>query len=159
MQRSLSASLSRRNLLSAAAVLALGTAATLLFKPAAALAVQVEVFKDPSCECCERWARHLRKNGFNVVVNDVEDISTVKAMAGIPDYLSSCHTAFIDGYLVEGHVPARDIRRMLETRPAIKGIAVPGMPQSAPGMDSPDYEPFQVFSFDDKDATDIFASY
>ncbi|NQU56576.1 MAG: DUF411 domain-containing protein [Rhodospirillales bacterium] len=150
----------RRNLLLSLGGLALGgVGATLFLGSTPAKAGDVEVFKDPSCQCCGRWVRHMRQNGFSVDVKNVEDMDPIKARAGIPDAMESCHTAFIDGYAVEGHVPAQDIRRMLAERPAIKGLAVPGMPSSAPGMDNPDFEPFTVLAFDDKGRASVFASY
>ena len=154
------ASFTRRRVLLTMGVLAVaGGGATLLLMPAPAMAGKVVVYKDPSCQCCGQWARHMRQSGFTVSVNSVEDMTPVKADAGIPEAMESCHTAFIDGYVIEGHVPARDVKRMLEQRPAIKGLAVPGMPQSAPGMDIPEYEPFSVLAFDAKGMTSIFASY
>jgi hypothetical protein len=149
----------RRKLLYTFGALALAGGASLYFQPGSAMAGEIVVFKDPSCQCCGRWARHMRENGFSVVVNNVEDMDPIKARAAIPEDLESCHTAFINGFVVEGHVPARDVKRMIEERPAIKGIAVPGMPQSAPGMDNPDYEPFAVYAFNDQGQISTFASY
>lgn len=120
---------------------------------------EVVVYKDPSCECCGRWASHMRRNGFSVVVDSVEDMDPIKRQAGIPDSMQSCHTAYVGGYWFEGHVPASDIRRVLSERLAVKGLAVPGMPSSAPGMDGPEREPYVVFAFDAKGATSVFASY
>ncbi len=149
----------RRVLLTLGALAVAGGGATLLFKPTPAIAGKVFVYKDPSCQCCGQWARHMRQNGFTVNVNNVEDMAPVKADAGIPEAMESCHTAFIDGYVIEGHVPAMDVKRLLDKRPAIKGLAVPGMPQSAPGMDIPEYEPFSVMAFDAKGMISVFASY
>ena len=129
----------------------------LMSKPG--MAEDVVVYKDPSCECCGRWVDHMRRNGFSVAVSNVEDMDTVKRQAGIPEAMDSCHTAYIGDYLVEGHVPAADIRRMLTDRPAIKGLAVPGMPSSAPGMDSPEREPFTVLAFSTSGMTRVFATY
>ena len=123
------------------------------------MAEAVTVYKDPACECCGRWVDHLRRNGFTVVVNTVAEMNPVKRRAGIPETLESCHTAEVGGYAVEGHVPAKEIKRMLSERPAIRGLAVPGMPSSAPGMDSPEREPFTVIAFDAGGVTGVFASY
>lgn len=93
------------------------------------------VYSDPSCECCVRWIRHLQAAGLHVThVHDV-DMAKRKDALGIPSPKRSCHTATIDGYIVEGHVPAEDIIRMVRTRPEIKGLALPGMPSGSPGME------------------------
>ncbi len=149
----------RRVLFTLGALAVAGGGGAVLLMPTPATAGKLFVYKDPSCQCCGQWARHMRQNGFTVSVNNVEDMDAIKADAGIPEAMESCHTAFIDGYVIEGHVPARDVRRMLDKRPAIKGLAVPGMPQSAPGMDIPEYEPFSVLAFDAKGMTGVFASY
>jgi len=149
----------RRVLLALGGLAVAGGGATLLLMPPPAMAGKIVVHKDPSCQCCDQWARHMRQNGFTVSVNNVEDMAAIKSGAGIPEAMESCHTAFIDGYVIEGHVPAGDVKRVLDKRPAIKGLAVPGMPQSAPGMDSPEYEPFSVLAFDAKGVTGVFASY
>ena len=145
-------------------LLALGAAAVVggggvFLMSSPSMAEEVVVYKDSSCECCGRWVDHMRSNGFSVAVNNAEDMDTVKRQAGIPEAMDSCHTAYIGDYLVEGHVPAADIKRMLAERPSIKGLAVPGMPSSAPGMDSPEREPFTVLAFSASGATRIFAKY
>jgi len=94
------------------------------------------VSKDPSCGCCGSWISYLRAAGFSVSVNETADGDRIKARLGVPGDLASCHTAEIGGYVVEGHVPESAIRRLLAERPAATGIAVPGMPPSAPGMDA-----------------------
>ena len=96
------------------------------------------VHKHPSCGCCGVWADHMRRAGFNVVEKNVEDMATIKAAAGVPSSMGSCHTAQVGDYFVEGHVPAEDIRRLLRERPDTRGLAVPGMPIGSPGMESPD---------------------
>ncbi len=154
------ASVARRRVLFAlVGVAAVGGGAALFLVSAPTMAEEVVVYKDPACECCGSWAHHMRRNGFAVVVNNVADMDPVKREAGIPEAMESCHTAYVGGYLVEGHVPASDIKRMLAERPAIKGLAVPGMPISAPGMDSAEREPFAVLAFDAKGTTSVFASY
>jgi hypothetical protein len=130
-----------------------------LFGYGAAKAGEVLVYKSPSCGCCGQWAKHMRRNGFEVSVKNIDNISPIKERAGVPYDLESCHTAFIGGYVVEGHVPAENIRKMLADRPDIKGLAVPGMPASAPGMDSPENEPYTVYSFDAAGKTRAYASY
>ncbi|MBB5694417.1 DUF411 domain-containing protein [Muricoccus pecuniae] len=123
----------------AAAVLPVGMAS-------AAQAVRVEVWKDPSCGCCEGWVRHLRAAGFEASVHDVANLQAIKAANGVPDALHSCHTATVGGYVVEGHVPAADVRRLLAERPRARGLAAPGMPPSSPGMDMPG-TPYEVVLF------------
>jgi hypothetical protein len=114
---------------------------------AAAPQVEMQVYKSPTCGCCDKWVDHLRAEGFRVQTHDVPDVSPIKSENGIPAALAACHTAFIGGYVVEGHVPASDIRRMLAERPAITGLAVPGMPIGSPGMEGPNPQPYQVMSF------------
>ena len=124
---------------------------------AGANATEVEVYKSPYCGCCSQWAKHLRANGFRVTVRNVSDMEPIKAANGVPPKLHSCHTALVDGYVVEGHVPADVIRRLLAERPDAVGIAVPGMPSSAPGMDQPTGEPYAVLIFDKKGRTGVYA--
>ena len=106
------------------------------------------VYKTPWCGCCGAWVDHIRGAGFTVEVEDLEDLSPVKRMAGVPDGLGSCHTAVIDGYVVEGHVPADILARFLEESPDARGLAVPGMPVGSPGMEGPNPEVYDVLVFD-----------
>lgn len=120
----------------------------------------VEMTKRPNCGCCTAWADHLRAKGFEVKVTETRAMWGVKRMAGIPEKLDSCHTATVGGYVVEGHVPADDIKRLLSERPAVKGIAVPGMPIGSPGMEMGDRtEPYDVLSFDADGQTEVFQSH
>ena len=96
----------------------------------------VEVYKNPNCGCCKQWIAHLEQNGFVVKAHDVVDVNASRQALGMPQYLGACHTAKVNGYLVEGHVPAADIRRLLRDKPRALGLAVPGMPQGSPGMES-----------------------
>jgi len=130
--------------LASAVVLAFGIA----FVPSAAAdPVQVQVYKSPTCGCCNKWIEHLESNGFSVHATDVPDLTPIKAENGVPRRLASCHTAIVDGYLVEGHVPAADVHRLLRERPKVSGLAVPGMPIGSPGMEGPNPERYQVLSF------------
>lgn len=95
----------------------------------------ITVYKTPSCGCCHEWVAHLRKNGFEVTTHDVPDTSPYRSRFGVPKELASCHTGVIDGYALEGHVPAADIRRLLAERPKARGLSVPGMPVGSPGME------------------------
>lgn len=97
----------------------------------------VQVYKSPTCGCCQGWVEHLRESGFAVAVQDVDDLTAIKRMAGVPEALQACHTALVDGYTIEGHVPATAIERLLRERPEIAGLAAPGMPEGSPGMPSP----------------------
>lgn len=98
----------------------------------------ITVWKTPSCGCCKDWVNHLRKEGFNVVANDVSDTAPVRQKLGLPAKFGACHTAQVGGYVLEGHVPAQDIKRLLRERPAAIGLAVPGMPVGSPGMEMKD---------------------
>ncbi|MEO8050113.1 MAG: DUF411 domain-containing protein [Acidobacteriota bacterium] len=104
----------------------------------------VKVYKTPTCGCCGKWVKHLRENGFQVEVLDVEDTAPYRRKFGIPDQLMSCHTAIVDAYAVEGHVPASEIRRLLRERPSARGLAVPGMPVGSPGMESKRSDSYSV---------------
>ena len=108
----------------------------------------VVVYKTEFCGCCNGWIEHLEAAGFQVEARDVRDLMSVKLDAGVPTSLSSCHTALVDGYVVEGHVPAHVVKKMLAERPDVAGIATPGMPIGSPGMEGPDPEVYQVIAFD-----------
>ena len=130
--------------------------------PAAApqLAVMT-VYRDPSCGCCEAWAEIARNAGHRVTVVDHQDMPAIKREHGVPDELASCHTTVVDGYAVEGHVPLRDVARLLMERPSgTRGIAVPGMPRGSPGMEMPDgsKDSFQVIAFDAAGKTRVFSA-
>jgi hypothetical protein len=103
----------------------------------AAPPLAVTVYKTPQCGCCRAWVDHLREHGFEVSTHDVDDISAIKTKLGVPSDLTSCHTAVAGSYVVEGHVPADDIRKLLETKPKVAGVAVRGMPVGSPGMEVP----------------------
>lgn len=119
----------------------------------------IRVHKSPSCGCCGVWVDHVRAAGFPVEVHDTEDMMTVKDRLGVPEPMMSCHTAEVDGYFVEGHVPAEDIKRLLAEKPKARGIAVPGMPLGSPGMEMPDgrTQPYEVALVDDNGATETFS--
>lgn len=104
---------------------------------AAAAAPAVVVNKTPTCGCCGVWVKHLQAAGFTVKVNDLENLAPIKERVGVPFGMGSCHTAEVDGYFIEGHVPADDIKRLLRERPKAKGLVVPGMPAGSPGMEVP----------------------
>jgi len=148
--------LHRRHFLSACAA---AVAAPVFAEPAAPL---VEVWKDPSCGCCKDWIKHLEANGFAVRVFETGH-TVMRSRLGIPTQLGSCHTARVGGYAVEGHVPAREIRRLLKERPAAVGLAVPAMPVGSPGMDGPEYrgrrDPYDVLLVAQGGRSTVFQSY
>lgn len=131
--------MSRRLIL--AGIVGLGAAtAFAAFRPAPVTAQEAVVYKNPQCGCCKGWATYLQRNGYKVTVIDVEDMEAMKRRLQVPDNLHSCHTAMIDGYVVEGHVPVEAIDKLLTKRPSFTGIASPGMPSGSPGMDGPKEE-------------------
>jgi len=109
---------------------------------------KVDVYKDPSCGCCANWVGHLQGHGFATNVTDSPNIAAVKTKYHVPAALQSCHTALVGGYVIEGHVPATDIQRLLKERPSVVGLAVPGMPIGSPGMEGTTGRPYEVLTFD-----------
>jgi len=132
--------MNRRRFVAASAVM-------LLAGPALAARAVIEIYKSATCGCCTKWIEHLRVNGFEVKAHDVDDITVSRARLGVPRALGSCHTGSVSGYLIEGHVPARDIQRLLRERPIAAGLAVPGMPRGSPGMEADIEEPYDVLLF------------
>ena len=139
-------------------VLAVGLMAIFGMKTTAAGEMAVTVFKSPSCGCCVKWVEYLRGNGFDVEVHDRDDLDAIKKMAGVPDDLQSCHTATVEGYAIEGHVPVEPIQRLLSERPKVRGLAVPGMPAGSPGMEGPRSESYSVYSFGGNQETAVYMS-
>lgn len=141
------------------------SAAVLLIPPALAHTdagpkpVEMTVYKDANCGCCKAWIEHLRKHGFKVTAHDTRDMNAVKQNFGVKADLQSCHTGIVNGYVVEGHVPAADIKRLLKERPKIAGLAVPGMPMGSPGMEGPTVEKYSVIAFDKAGGTKVFAKH
>ncbi|WP_291994920.1 DUF411 domain-containing protein [Candidatus Accumulibacter sp. ACC003] len=119
---------------------------------------RVEVFKSASCSCCGGWVEHLRDNGFAVSTHDIEDVSAKRAKLGMPEKFGSCHTATVKGYVIEGHVPAADIKRLLKEKPQALGLAVPGMPASSPGMGGSPV-PYDSLLVDSKGSSRVFAKH
>lgn len=126
----------RRHLLAAAAALA-----TTALTARASARPEIEVWKTPTCGCCKDWIRHLEANGFAVKFHDVSNAvkNDTRRRVGLADKFGSCHTGLVGGYVIEGHVPAREIHRLLKEKPRALGLAVPGMPVGSPGMDGPEY--------------------
>lgn len=119
------------------------------------------VFKTPTCGCCAKWVDHMRENGFTVHVTDLNDLTTIKNKHNVPARLQSCHTGVVNGYVVEGHVPASDVKRLIKEKPAIVGITAPGMPAGSPGMEVPGITPppYNVLTFDKAGATKVYATH
>jgi hypothetical protein len=121
---------------------------------------RVEVWKSPSCGCCHLWIEHLQANGFEVLAHDVPGPADVREQLGMPARYGSCHTARVNGYLLEGHVPAREVQRLLKERPAALGLAVPGMPLGSPGMEQgPRRDPYDVLLVTKDGRATVFQSY
>jgi hypothetical protein len=121
----------------------------------------ITVQRDPGCGCCLNWVAHLEKAGFKVSITESPEMDAVKDRRGVPKAARSCHTGVVDGYVIEGHVPAADIKRLLKERPAVVGLAVPGMPAGSPGMEMSNgrTQPYSVLSFDKSGKTSVFASH
>ncbi len=120
----------------------------------------ITVWKSASCGCCQQWVDYLQDEGFEVIVHNVEDVVSIKQKLGITNpAIYSCHTAKVGGYIIEGHVPASDIRRLLNERPKLMGLAAPGMPQMSPGMLSIEPKGYDVLQFNTKQETSVFSSY
>jgi len=146
---------------SAAAMLIAGAIGVSAQQSAATAKPTAVVYKTASCGCCKMWVEHLKANGFTVEAKDVsaDEVRAVSKAAGLKDDDTSCHTAKIGGYIVEGHVPASDIQRMLKEKPAIAGIAAPGMPQGSPGMEQGSKEPFDVVAFTKDGKTKLYSKH
>lgn len=131
-----------------------------LMQSEASASSTVVVYKSPTCGCCEKWIDHLVAAGFDVEVHDETDMNAVKMKNGVRPAYSSCHTALVGGYVIEGHVPAEQIVRLLAEKPAVLGLSAPGMPAGSPGMELPDpsmHQDFEVVTFDGAGRTTVFA--
>ena len=128
--------------------------------PLKSTALNATVYHSPDCNCCGGWIDHLKAQGFQITDFSTPDIETVKQKYNVPDNLSSCHTAIVNGYVIEGHVPANDIKRLLQEKPNVTGLSVPQMPVGTPGMEMGDRkDPFSVLSFDSKGSVAVFNDY
>ncbi len=127
--------------------------------PLAQAAERIEVFKSPYCGCCEKWVEHMRKAGFEVVTKDVNDVPAARKMAGMPERFGSCHTAKVGSYVVEGHVPATDVQRLLKEKPKAVGLAAPGMPQGSPGMETKHPQPYDTLLVQADGSYKVFAKH
>ncbi len=159
--------ITRRDFVARAAGIAAGLGAgafgagRLLAHSGASPKTAITVYKSASCGCCAKWVDHLRASGFAPAVHDEENMDAIKDELGVPKGVRSCHTAVLGKYLVEGHVPAADLRRLLAERPAVAGLAVPGMPRSTPGMAVPGAtpEPYEVVAFTGSGTVTLYASH
>lgn len=119
----------------------------------------IVMYKNPGCECCNKWASYMQRNGYSISVIASQNLQGVKAEYGIPREMGACHTALIDGYVIEGHVPAGDIKRLRNERPDAVGLAVPGMPASSPGMNTALNQPYEVFLIDRQGNTTVYSKH
>lgn len=140
-----------------AAVAAAAAAAFVVTSRGGAQGPVITVYKSPTCGCCTAWVTHVKRAGFRVEIHDTANVQPVKDRWGVPPDLISCHTARVDGYVLEGHIPADLIQRLLQERPAVVGIATPGMPMGSPGMEGGEAEPYDVVTFDKEGRTALFA--
>ena len=137
------------------ALMALGTAGASVAQTAG----PIELYKSPYCGCCGKWAEHMSKAGFSVKTHEIDDVPATRKKLGMPEKLGSCHTAKIGNYLLEGHVPADDIKRLLKEKPKALGLAVPGMPAGSPGMDVPNSPPYDTLLVHKDGTARVFAKH
>jgi len=121
--------------------------------------VPITVYKSPTCKCCNKWVQHLKDDGFKVDTVNKFDMKSIKSQEGVPQQLASCHTAVVGDYIIEGHVPAADIKRLLKEQPAISGLTVPGMPMGSPGMEGPRKDAYNVLTFTKDGDSTVFGQY
>jgi len=124
-------------------------------------ASEITVYKSPTCGCCTAWIDHLKADGFHVTAINSDNMDSIKQQYGVTDRLASCHTAIVDGYVLEGHVPAADVERLLKEKPTIVGLTAPGMPMKSPGMQAEGLPPknYDVLAFDKQGKTTVFSHY
>lgn len=137
--------------------------AAFLAMPAISYAEQIlpkiTVYKSPTCGCCKKWVKHLEENGFDVKAHNSQDMFTVKQQMGITRNIQSCHTAEIDGYFIEGHVPADDIKRLIKEKPKAAGLSVPGMPMGSPGMEGNRKDAYSVLLVSEDGKQQVFSKH
>lgn len=149
--------ISRRTVLARGAGLALGFSALARLLHAGVFKTAMVVYKDPGCGCCEKWVELMRASGFVVAVRNTTDMPPIKRRYQVAPALASCHTALAAGYVIEGHVPAELIHKLLEDKPKVVGLTVPGMVTGSPGMEGPNPQPYQVLAFDAAGKTTVYA--
>ncbi len=122
--------------------------------------IDMEVYRSPTCGCCRKWITHVEANGFKVKDYITNEVQVIKDQQGVPKNLASCHTALVNGYIIEGHVPASDIKKLLKLKPKVSGLSVPGMPVGTPGMEmGGKKDPYDVVSFDQQNNYKVFSRY
>lgn len=124
-----------------------------------AYSAEVVMYKNAGCQCCDKWADHMQGNGYSVETVAAENLYAIKADQGIPNDMAACHTAMVGNYVVEGHVPAEDVKRLLREQPDAAGLLVPGMPASSPGMNTALNEPYKVYLLHNDGSTEVFAQH
>ncbi len=144
-------------LLLAPLAIAAGVAGTALLSPARA--AEFTVYKSPWCGCCGEWIKRMKAKGHSLTIKNIENLDPIKKIARVPERLRACHTAIGDGYVIEGHVPSKDIERLLAERPKAIGLAVPGMPSGSPGMDGGEPESYDVILFKADGSESVYARY
>lgn len=149
--------ISRRTLLARGSVLALGLTGIARVLGASVFKTPLLVYKDPGCACCEKWVAVMRSAGFVVSVRNTSDMATIKRRYQVGPELASCHTALVAGYVIEGHVPADLVQRLIREKPKTLGLAVPGMVTGSPGMEGPNSQAYQVLSFNAAGKTSVYA--
>jgi hypothetical protein len=149
--------ISRRTLFARGASLALCLSGLARLVRAAVRKTSIVVYKDPGCGCCEKWVGLMQSAGFDVSVRNTTDMDPIKRRYGVPPALVSCHTALVEGYLIEGHVPADLILKLLREKPKVSGLTVPGMVTGSPGMEGPSPQHYQVLTFDKGGKTTVYA--
>lgn len=122
-------------------------------------ATEITVYKSPTCGCCKKWIKHMERNGFKVITHNVPDVAPIKRENGVGQHLASCHTALVDGYVIEGHVPAKEVKRLLKEKPVATGLTVPGMVTGSPGMEGPRSDPYTVLLFNRSGDTAVYQKY
>ena len=127
--------------------------------PTSMNAQEVVMYKNPGCQCCTGWAGHMERAGFSVTETPTDQLAAIKLEQGIPYTMGSCHTAIVNGYVIEGHVPVADVKRLLSEKPDAKGLAVPGMPAGSPGMESPNPEPYKVYLIGKDGNSSVYAQH
>jgi hypothetical protein len=154
--------LTRRSILIAVVLVAAGVTIPVLGRAAQGSQTlpAVTVYKDPNCGCCSLWIAHMERAGFRVTATNTADMPALRTKLGVPAHVQSCHTAVVNGFVVEGHVPADDVKRLLTSRPKVTGIAVPGMPVGSPGMEQGNVKHhYSVLTFDEAGRTTVFAAH
>jgi hypothetical protein len=141
-----------------AALVAVAAVAVPGFATPSPAPTEIVVYKSPTCGCCNKWVDHMRANGFKVTTKDMDDLSELKADLGVSQSLSSCHTGVVAGYVIEGHVPADLVQKLLKEKPKVAGLTVPGMVMGSPGMEGPTKDKYDVLAFTADGKSRVYSS-